>query len=511
MAALSRRRAEHSARQFDPALLQRLGVPLRRLALDSRKVRPGDIFLAYPGETQDGRRFISQAIAAGAGAVIWEAQGFDWNPAWRAPNLPVPHLREKAGVIAAQVYGDPSLKLRVIGVTGTNGKTSTSFWTAHALGALGRKTALVGTLGIGFPGALAPAPTTTPDPVTLQESMAGFLADGACCLAMEVSSHALDQGRVNGMRFACALFTNLSRDHLDYHGSMERYAAAKARLFRWPGLQRAVINLDDAFGRELLGELRGAGPELVGFGFSEEAGKAARGEGMAMVRGDALELAGSGLRFRVTSPWGDGPVASPMLGRFNAENLLATLAVLMACGIELPEARAGIAALPPVPGRLQQLGGGAQPLVVVDYAHTPDALEKALTALREVMAKVAGSRLILVFGCGGDRDRGKRPLMGEVASRLADFSFVTSDNPRSEDPRRIIAEVVDGMGPAHRVVEDRAGAIVEAIGSARAGDVVLIAGKGHEDYQEVRGERLPFNDVDVARLALAGAAGKGPQ
>jgi UDP-N-acetylmuramoyl-L-alanyl-D-glutamate--2,6-diaminopimelate ligase len=328
---------------------------------------------------------------------------------------------------------------------------------------------------------------------------------------MEVSSHALDQGRVNGVRFACALFTNLSRDHLDYHGSMKNYGAAKARLFGSPGLERAVINLDDAFGRQLLGELRGAGPERIGFGFSEEAGRAARDEGIALVRGDTLEIGESGLRFRVTSPWGDGPVASPMLGRFNAENLLATLAAVMACGIELPEARAGIAALPPVPGRLQQLGGGAQPLVVVDYAHTPDALEKVLTALREIMKTVAGSRLILVFGCGGDRDRGKRPLMGEVASRLADFSFVTSDNPRGEEPPRIIAEVVKGMGPAHRVVEDRAGAIVEAIGSARAGDVVLIAGKGHEDYQEVKGERLPFNDADVARLALAGGAGKGRQ
>jgi UDP-N-acetylmuramoyl-L-alanyl-D-glutamate--2,6-diaminopimelate ligase len=221
------------------------------------------------------------------------------------------------------------------------------------------------------------------------------------------------------------------------------------------------------------------------------------------VRGDALELGETGLRFRVASPWGDGPLASTMLGRFNAENLLATLAVLMASGIELAQARAGLAALPPVPGRLQQLGGGAQPLVVVDYAHTPDALEKALLALREVIRPVAGARLILVFGCGGDRDRGKRPLMGEVASRLADFTYVTSDNPRSEDPRKIIGDIMAGMGAEHRVVEDRAGAICEAIGAARPGDVVLIAGKGHEAYQEVGGARLPFSDADVARQALA--------
>lgn len=511
MVSPSRRRPENPEAEFVPALLRQLGTPAPRLAMDSRKVRPGDIFLAYPGESRDGRRFIPQAIAGGAGAVLWESQGFTWNPEWRTPNLPVAQLRDKAGAIAAHVYGDPSSRMWVVGVTGTNGKTSTTFWTAHALGALGRRTALVGTLGIGFPGAIAPAPTTTPDPVTLQESMAGFLADGALCLAMEVSSHALDQGRVNGVHFACAVFTNLSRDHLDYHGSMERYGAAKARLFRWPGLRRAVINLDDPFGRQLLREVQGTGAELIGFGFTPEAGEAAGRQGIALVRGDALELAESGLRFRVCSPWGDGPVASPMLGRFNAENLLATLAAMMAGGIELPEARAGIAALPPVPGRLQQLGGGTQPLVVVDYAHTPDALEKALGALREVMGRVAGSRLILVFGCGGDRDRGKRPLMGEVASQLADFTYVTSDNPRGENPRRIIDEIVAGMRAGYRVVEDRAGAILEAVTAARAGDVVLIAGKGHEDYQEIRGERLPFSDVDVARLALARSAGKDPQ
>jgi UDP-N-acetylmuramoyl-L-alanyl-D-glutamate--2,6-diaminopimelate ligase len=305
------------------------------------------------------------------------------------------------------------------------------------------------------------------------------------------------------VHFACALFTNLSRDHLDYHGSMKRYGAAKARLFRSPGLQRAVINLDDPFGRELARGLRGAGPEVIGFGFSDEARAAARRDGLALVAGEALELSGAGLRFRVASPWGDGPLASPMLGRFNAENLLATLAALMAGGIELAQARAGIAALPPVPGRLQQLGGGARPLVVVDYAHTPDALEKALAALRETMGRVRAGRLVLVFGCGGDRDRGKRPLMAGVASRLADFTYVTSDNPRGEDPRRIIEEVVAGMDAEHRVVEDRAGAIYEAIAGARAGDVVLIAGKGHEAYQEVKGERLPFSDVEVAQLALA--------
>lgn len=487
---------------FDPALLAGLGVAVRRLALDSRKVQPGDTFLAFAGETQDGRRFIPQAIAAGAGAVIWERHGFRWDPSWNVPNLAVSRLRAKAGAIASHVYGDPSSRLWVIGATGTNGKTSCTHWIAQSMDALGRRTAIIGTLGIGFPGSLAAAATTTPDAVAVQESLADFLARGASCVAMEVSSHALEQGRVNGVRFAVALFTNLSRDHLDYHGTMDRYAAAKARLFRWPCLGRAVLNLDDPFGRTLAEQAQAGDAELIGYGFGADAHRAAQARGTALVRGTGLELSESGTRFRVDSPWGEAEVVSPMLGRFNAENLLAVLATLLASGIALEDALRGLRAVQPVPGRLQQLGGEGQPLVVVDYAHTPDALEKALLTLREVTRGDSRVRLLCVFGCGGDRDRGKRPLMGEVASRLADLCFVTSDNPRSEDPHRIIKDVTAGMGANYRAEEDRASAIYRAIQDARPGDVVLIAGKGHEAYQEVSGRRLPFNDAEVARACL---------
>jgi len=521
--AAGRGTAEH----FDPKLLEGLGVPVRRLALDSRRLHPGDVFLAYAGEARDGREFIPQAIAAGAAAVLWESRGFRWDPAWKVPNLPVPGLRAAAGAIASHVYGHPSEKLWLIGATGTNGKTSITHWIAQAMNALGRKTALIGTLGLGFPGELRASGTTTPDPVALQESLAEFVARGASCVAMEVSSHALEQGRVNGVRFACALFTNLSRDHLDYHGSMDRYAAAKARLFRWPRLTHAVLNLDDAFGRELAQQLRGAGPEVVGYGFSPEALKLAGGEGFALVRGEDLSLDAQGIRFRVDSPWGEARVQSPMLGRFNGENLLAALAALLVSSVELEPAVQAIEAVGPVPGRLEQLGGGAQPLVVVDYAHTPDALEKVLLTLREALCgsefRVSSSgldsshakpetriaKLICVFGCGGERDRGKRPLMGEVVSRLADLAYVTSDNPRGEGPRRIIEEITAGMGANHRVVEDRASAIYEALAFAAPGDVVLIAGKGHETYQEIQGRRLPFSDVEAARTALAHLAEEG--
>jgi UDP-N-acetylmuramoyl-L-alanyl-D-glutamate--2,6-diaminopimelate ligase len=504
--ASRRTAASLPAWHFDPALLEGLGVPVQRLALDSRRVRPGDTFLAFAGEAQDGRDYIPQAISAGASAVLWESRGFQWDSAWKVPNLRVARLRAKAGAIASHVYGRPSEKLWVIGATGTNGKTSCTHWIAQAMEALGRRTAVLGTLGGGFPGGLVPTRTTTPDPVSLQESLAGFLVQGASCVAMEVSSHALDQGRVNGVRFAVALFTNLSRDHLDYHGSMDRYAAAKARLFHWPRLEHALLNLDDRFGREIAQTVQGTGLEVIGYGFGPEALRVARREGLALVRGERLELGEAGIRFRLASPWGDAVVASAVLGRFNAENLLATLATLLASGVELSEALRALEAIRPVPGRLQQLGGGDQPLVVVDYAHTPDALEKALAALREVLGRERGARLICVFGCGGERDRGKRSLMGEIASRLADTVVVTSDNPRGEDPRRIIQEIVEGMGANHRVVEDRATAIYEAIADARPGDVVLIAGKGHEDHQEIRGERLPFSDSDVASKALESLA-----
>mgnify|MGYP000215095516 CR=1 FL=1 len=480
---------------FDFSLLDALPVKVSQVAIDSRAVRPGDVFLAYPGEQADGRKFIAQAVAAGAAAVLWEPKGFHWDVAVRVPNLAVPGLREKAGLIAAEVYGHPSRGLWTIGITGTNGKTSCSHWLAQALSDCGRKGAVIGTLGNGFPGALTPSANTTPDPASLQQHLRRYADQGARSVAMEVSSHALAQGRVNGMRFNVALFTNLSRDHLDYHGDMESYALAKAGLFAWPRLEHAILNFDDPFAPELAQKARRTGASVLGYGF--EAGE---------VRGEDLLVSPYGLAFDVTTPWGEARVESGVLGRFNASNLLGVLATLLASDVPLDRAVHALRALSPVPGRMQQIRVPGRPLVVVDYAHTPDALEKVLITLREVVkdskAAAADSSLICVFGCGGQRDKGKRPMMGDVASRLADSVIVTSDNPRNENSRAILDDIVAGMGANYHVIEDRAAAIDHAIRFAKPDDVVLIAGKGHEDYQEIAGVKLPFSDMEVAARSL---------
>jgi UDP-N-acetylmuramoyl-L-alanyl-D-glutamate--2,6-diaminopimelate ligase len=479
---------------FDFSALAGLGVKLTRLVTDSRKLRRGDTFVAYPGERLDGRQYIPDAIAAGSNAVLWERAAFDWNPAWDVPNLGVDDLRGKAGVIAEQVYGAPSEKLWMIGITGTNGKTSCAHALAQVLTLLGRKSAVVGTLGNGFPGALEPSPNTTPDAVTLHRQLKDYLDAGAQCVAMEVSSHGLAQGRVNGVHFDVALLTNLTRDHLDYHGDMASYAAAKAGLFGWPALKYAVLNLDDPFGAELAGRLGCSGVQVAGYSLEGKRENA----GIAVLARN-LRLSAAGIEFEAATPWGTARVVSPLLGRFNAQNLLATLATLLVSKIGLDEAVGALARIEPVPGRLQKLGGDGKPLVVVDYAHTPDALEKVLQTLREV----AAAKLICVFGCGGGRDKGKRPLMGAAASRLADEVIVTNDNPRHENPQTIIADIVAGINANHHVIEDRALAIGEALRRAAPHDVVLVAGKGHEDYQETNGLRLPFSDAEVASRLLA--------
>ena len=476
-----------TSRESVPHILERLGVRVQALTSDSRRAGPGTVFAAYPGEARDGRDFIPQAVAQRADGVLWEADHYQWDPALGVPNAGVPQLKERIGEIAAHVYGEPSRALRMVGVTGTNGKTSVALWTAQAFGALGHRTAVIGTVGNGFPDALTPARNTTPDAIELQQRLAGYRAQGAVGCAMEVSSHGLVQGRVNGTRFDVAVLTNLSRDHLDYHGNMENYAAAKARLFDWPGLEWVVLNTDDDFGRRLEAAPRPA--RVAGYGFQRGA-----------VVGEQLRLSQAGLHLAVRTDWGRAELDAPLLGRFNASNLLAVLTTLLVSGVALEDACGALAHITPPSGRMQTLGGGAQPLVVVDYAHTPDALEKVLATLREI---VEGGRLICVFGCGGNRDKGKRPLMGAAASRAADVVWITSDNPRNEDPRHIIDDILAGCDGAPHVEADRARAIFEAIGEARRGDVVLIAGKGHEDYQEIAGERLPFADIDVAGRALA--------
>ena len=487
MASVHAPQSAAGPRESAAHILERLGIRVQALTGDSRRAGPGSVFAAYPGASRDGRDFIAQAVAQRVDGVLWEADHYQWDPALGVPNAGVHDLRARLGEIAAHVYDEPSRDLHMVGITGTNGKTSVAHWVAQAFGALGRKTAVIGTVGNGFPGALTPARNTTPDAIELQQRLAQIRGQGAAGCAMEVSSHGLAQGRVNGTRFDVAVLTNLTRDHLDYHGDMDRYAAAKARLFDWPELAWAVLNTDDAFGRRLEAETRAA--RVAGYGFLRGA-----------VVGEKLQLSQAGLRLAVRTDWGQAELQAPLLGRFNAANLLAVLTTLLVSDVPLADACRALAHVTPPPGRMQTLGGGAQPLVVVDYAHTPDALEQVLATLREI---VADGQLICVFGCGGNRDKGKRPLMGAAASRGADRVWITSDNPRNEAPRAIIDDILAGCDGTPRVEPDRARAIFEAIGSARCGDVVLIAGKGHEDYQEIAGERLPFADVDVAGRALA--------
>jgi UDP-N-acetylmuramoyl-L-alanyl-D-glutamate--2,6-diaminopimelate ligase len=492
-------------------ILRRLtaqGVRVTGLAVDSRSLVAGEVFLAYPGARHDGRNFIADALARGAAAVLWEREAFSWSGAWRAPNAGVAGLRGIAGDLAHEVYGRPSERLWTIGVTGTNGKTSCSHWIAQACGACGARTAVIGTLGTGFPGVpgakaaggLDAGFNTTPEAVTLHRSLAALLAAGAQGVAMEVTSIGLEQGRVNGVAFGAALFTNLSRDHLDYHGDMERYARAKQRLFEAPTLKHAVLNLDDLQGAQLARVVAG---RVNRTGYSCSAGVAARAGLERYAEAHAIEISPVGIGFDVRSSWGEARIETSLLGRFNVSNLLGVLSTMLVSGVPFDRATAALAALRPVAGRMQRLGGGAKPLVVIDYAHTPDALEQTLAALKDI-ARESGGRLSVVFGCGGERDRGKRPLMGAVASRHADAITVTSDNPRAENPADIIAEITAALAGPYEAIEDRRIAIAHAVASAKRDDVVLIAGKGHERYQEIAGRRLPFSDAIEAQNALAG-------
>jgi UDP-N-acetylmuramoyl-L-alanyl-D-glutamate--2,6-diaminopimelate ligase len=462
------------------------GAMIERLTADSRRCAPGSAFFAYPGEKADGRDFIADALRRGASAVLWEAERFTWRGEWRVPNISVKDLKQHAGTLAADFHGRPSEQLWMCGVTGTNGKTSCSHWIAASLERLGVKSGVIGTLGSGFAGALHDAGNTTPDALELQATLKALHAAGARAVAMEVSSHGLVQGRVNGVRFSCALFTNLSHDHLDYHGNMQAYGEAKAQLFAAPGLQTAVLNLDDAFGVELARRLRGR-VRTIGYSLQGVSG----GVDEWLHLGPSMDLASS---------WGAGKLATRQLGRFNLSNVLGVLGALVAHGVPFGEALRLVAELPDVPGRMQALG--ERPLVVIDYAHTPDALEKVLAALRP-LAVQRGGRLAVVFGAGGDRDPAKRPLMGAAAARGADHVLITSDNPRSEDPLRIIDAVASGVSGEAQREPDRRRAIEAAVLAAAPDDVVLIAGKGHESTQEIQGKRLPFSDQAVARAALA--------
>jgi UDP-N-acetylmuramoyl-L-alanyl-D-glutamate--2,6-diaminopimelate ligase len=475
----------------------------RHLRLDSRTVQPGDIFVAVAGAASDGRRYLGDAAARGAEAALVDADG------WHAATAPiplraVPQLRQRLGSLAAEYYGRPSERLTSVGVTGTNGKTSCSQWIAQVLTRQGRRCAVIGTVGIGFAGALEASDLTTPDPVSLQREVRRLLDAGAQALAMEVSSIGLAQGRVEGMQFDVALFTNLTRDHLDFHETMQNYEAAKSVLFGWPGLRHAVINLDDEAGRRYAALARDQGAEVIGYSARGEA--AARPMAPRLLAHDVRATAG-GLSFELRADGTAWSIEVPLVGHFNVANLLGVIGASYSCGISFEAAVAALPQLEPPPGRMQRVDSQSEPLVIVDYAHTPDALTQALEALRP-MVQAREGRLWVVFGAGGDRDPGKRGPMGAAAAAGADVVVVTSDNPRTEDPGHVVAQVAAGARSARQLDTeiDRAQAIARTVQRAAPNDVVLIAGKGHEDYQIVGSARLPFSDVEQARRALASRA-----
>ena len=480
--------------------LKSRGVEVNSLCADSRQVQRGDVFLALPGARSDGRAHVAAALARGAVALLWESCDALAPPASAVPTIAVDGLAALCGELAHLVYGAPSHKLWLIGVTGTNGKTTVSQCLAQAMSLAGRPCAVIGTLGSGFAGAWQDSPNTTPDALSLQRRLGDFVAAGAQACAMEVSSIGLEQGRVATLAFDVAVLTNLTRDHLDYHGDMQNYAAAKRRLFTLPGVAAAVLNVDDAFGAGLGVSLAQSGLRRIGYSLGGSA--AAESVDELIVAGD-LHVGVDGVRFTARCGSQALAVAAPLLGRFNVSNLLAVLAALYASGLDFAQAVQLLPQLRAPAGRMQAIDAEAgRPLLVVDYAHSPDALQQALTTLREV-ARARGGRLLCLFGCGGERDRGKRPLMGAVAESLADQVIVSSDNPRGEVPEAIIAEVLKGMARVPLVEPDRRLAIGAAVAAAAAADVVLIAGKGHENYQEVGAMRLPFCDAEEARVALS--------
>jgi UDP-N-acetylmuramoyl-L-alanyl-D-glutamate--2,6-diaminopimelate ligase len=473
------------------------------LTLDSRQVRGGSLFFALPGIKDHGLKFAADACARGASAVLWEASADVVSP-----TLPpgvfaaaIPNLKGLVGRIADRFFNWPSSQLRIAGITGTNGKTTCAYLLAQCLERLGLAAAYMGTIGWGRPAALAEPTHTTPDAITVHRTLAQLRVSGVREVAMEVSSHALDQSRVDGVRFHIAAFTNLTRDHLDYHGSMQKYGAAKAKLFQAADLKHIVLNIGDEFGRALARDYAGGASLIaVWVGAGESGWLADRALHATQVkmeaRGIAIELDGS---------FGQVTVKTQLMGRFNAENSLVVLGCLLSLGVSLADAAKALAECKPAPGRMEVVKTDApnKPTVVVDYAHTPDALAKALSAAREHCE----GALWCVFGCGGDRDAGKRSVMGGIADDLADQIIVTDDNPRSEDPQAITRDILQGIKTRTvRVIHDRGEAIATALKEAQAIDLVLIAGKGHEDYQIYGETRRSFSDRSEAKRLLGAAA-----
>ena len=483
------------------------------LAIDSRQIQPHDAFVAWPGQAHDARAHVADALAAGAAACLVESVGADAFDFDASKVAAVAGLKAVTGEMASAFFGSPSQRLKVLAFTGTNGKTSCAWWAAQALTALGQRCGVIGTLGVGQPPLLNAAQDaaqtppgaqvasiefnglTTPDPVTLQRAFKRFVDEGFAACALEASSHGIEEHRLNGTHIEVALFTNLTQDHLDYHGSMQAYGAAKAKLFAWPGLQAAVLNLDDAFGARLAQDLQGR--SLAVWTYATRSAATLRAVGVA--------YRDAGLCFEVVEAGERAAVRSALIGDYNVSNLLAVIGGLRALGFSLADAAAVCTRLTPVPGRMQRVVSEAgSPELVVDYAHTPDALEKSLRAL-QALAHARGGALWCVFGCGGNRDATKRPLMGALAQNLARHVVITTDNPRFEAPAFINLQIVAGLNGNQlgvKVIENRRSAIQTAVREAAAADVILVAGKGHENYQDIKGVKHPFSDVDEALAAL---------
>lgn len=465
------------------------------LSEDSRYVSTGNLFFARRGIKKDGREFIASAIEKGAAVVLVEADNKPGTAHTNGNNVPIIAVKDLAqviGLIAARFYDDPSKDLKIIGITGTNGKTTCAHFIAQGLHLSGENCGIIGTLGNGFYQQLQPGSHTTPDAIAIQRLLAEFRNQGAKYVAIEVTSHALTQGRVNGVDIDIAVLTNLTRDHLDYHGNIASYAAAKRSLFSKPGVQYAILNADDEFGRQWMDELTDKMPVFSYSLSSHQPESVALNNHKIYVHHAQLDT--NGITASLHTPWGDGVLHNPKLtGRFNLSNLLAVVGVLGILGIPLETILSRMAELRGVPGRMETFGGGTQPLVVIDFAHTPDALEQVLQALVEYKQ----GTLWCVFGCGGDRDRGKRPLMGKIAEQYADQLVITDDNPRHEDPRQIVTEIFQGLEQPNKAVieHDRRRAIEHAISCAQPNDVVLVAGKGHETYQIIGDNKEPFNDA----------------
>lgn len=474
---------------------------------DSRKIKSGNLFIALNGEHVNGVEYINNAIEQGAAAILWDATTdassnvdvikINWRKTSNAdvPIIAVTDLKQKTSEFASRFFGYPSHQISVCGITGTNGKTSCGHFIAQAI-SVDEPCGLLGTLGSGIYNNLTETGYTTPDAVTCQQWLNEVQFKRAKFAVMEVSSHALVQGRVNSIHFNSAVFTNLSHEHLDFHGDMKNYLQAKLKLFTLPGLKNAVVNIDAAAGRTIVNQLADT-VRCIRYGLDNEY--------EAEVMASNLKLNDEGLTMQVKTPWGEGELKSPIMGRFNASNLLAVLSVLLLHGIEFNEALKRLSKLNNVPGRMQCLGGNKKPLVIVDYAHTPDALEKVLNSLREHTQ----NQIWCVFGCGGDRDKAKRPVMGSIAEAKADYVVLTNDNPRNENPESIISDIKAGMHTNKNIFieNDRYTAIHYAINQAKKGDVVLIAGKGHENYQLIGDKKYPFNDVEEASKQLEVLAG----